>query len=156
MLENWAATGFTHPRSHSHTNNSSPIPGHASAVELEDRSSNTRFQTTPGQTAARGLDAEVEPELKGEEKTIIFPPIAIGNHLPPEPGEWQAPLLCPLCDEYYYEEQGDDDMDRMRYTQDERGFESVTTLQEHIEWSHASLIPSFANVASKSSSCEIM
>lgn len=47
-------------------------------------------------------------------------------------------------------------MDRVRYTQDERGFESVAALQEHFEWTHGSLIPSLANVASKTSSCEIM
>ncbi|KAI0119938.1 hypothetical protein GGR51DRAFT_553972 [Nemania sp. FL0031] len=155
-FENWAATGFTHPRSHSHSSQYPPAAGQDSSVELEDRSSSSNFRSIPGQTIGRRLDTEAETELKGEEKTIIFPPIAIGNHLPPEPGEWQAPLLCPLCDEYYYEEQGDDGMDRMRYTQDERGFESVAMLQEHLEWSHASLIPSLANVASKSSSCEVM
>lgn len=95
----------------------------------------------------------MEMELKGEEKTIIFPPVAIANHLPPDLGEWQASLLCPLCDEYFYEEQGDDDMDRVRYTQDERGFENVATLQEHFEWTHANLL---GNVAPESTGCEIM
>ncbi|KAI1129473.1 hypothetical protein F5Y10DRAFT_238338 [Nemania abortiva] len=156
MFENWAATGFTHPRSNLQPSSYPPFPGQDSSVELEDRRSTSNFQTTPGQTTARGPDTEVETELKGEEKTIIFPPVAIGNHLPPEPGEWQAPLLCPLCDDYYYEEQGDNDMDRVRYTQDERGFESVAMLQEHLEWSHAGLIPGLTNVTSKSSSCEVM
>ncbi|KAF2963514.1 hypothetical protein GQX73_g10072 [Xylaria multiplex] len=151
-LEDWAATGFTHPRSHSHSNKYPSISGPDSDVELEDGNSNPRFGSTTGQTITRGP----ETELEGEEKTIIFPPVAIANHLPPELGEWQAPLLCPLCDEYYYEEQGDDDMDRVRWTQDERGFESVALLQEHFEWTHASLIPSLANVAPKSSSCEVM
>ncbi|KAI0490837.1 hypothetical protein F4859DRAFT_508632 [Xylaria cf. heliscus] len=155
--ENWAATGFSHPRPPS---NPSPSPSTypqiaepGSVVELEDRSSKPSFQI---HTLAREPGPETDIELRGEEKTIIFPPVAIANHLLPNPGEWQAPLLCPLCDEYYYEEQGDDDMDRVRYTQDERGFESVAALQEHFEWTHASLIPSLENVRSKTSSCELM
>ncbi|KAI8950835.1 hypothetical protein F4801DRAFT_322965 [Xylaria longipes] len=150
LHENWAATGFSHPRSASSPSTYSE-PG--SDVELKERSNKPSFQTT---ITARELDAETDTELRGEEKTIIFPPVAIANHLPPDPGEWQAPLLCPLCDEYYYEEQGDGDMDRVRYTQDERGFESVAALQEHFEWTHASLVPSLANVKSKNSSCEVM
>ncbi|KAI0422037.1 hypothetical protein F5X98DRAFT_190970 [Xylaria grammica] len=154
IIENWAATGFTHPRTHSHSNKYPSISGSDSDVELEEGSSNLKFGATPGQTTARGLGPKTE--LESEEKTIIFPPVAIANHLPPDLGEWQAPLLCPLCDEYYYEEQGSDDMDRVRWTQDERGFESVALLQEHFEWTHASLIPSLANVAPKSSGCEVM
>ncbi|KAI0437686.1 hypothetical protein F4803DRAFT_132169 [Xylaria telfairii] len=146
--ENWAATGFSHPRV------PSTYPANGSDVELEDRSNRPSLQIPT--TTAGEIGGETDVELRSEEKTIIFPPVAIANHLPPEPGEWQAPLLCPLCDEYYYEEQGDGDMDRVRYTQDERGFESVAALQEHFEWTHGSLIPSLANVASKTSSCEIM
>ncbi|KAI3323234.1 hypothetical protein HD806DRAFT_535719 [Xylariaceae sp. AK1471] len=146
MAENWGATGFTHPRSHEY----SPISD--SDVELEDRRSNPNQVSNLKETTERGP----ETEIQGQEKTVLFPPVAIANHLPPEPGEWQAPLLCPLCDEYYYEEQGDDDMDRMRYTQDERGFGSVALLQEHLEWTHASLLPNLADIAPKSSSCGVM
>ncbi|KAI1754527.1 hypothetical protein F4782DRAFT_492869 [Xylaria castorea] len=162
MHENWAATGFSHPHppSSNPTSTYPPSAGPGSDVELEDRSNSSSSSSKPSfQTTiiARELgDAETDAELRGEEKTVIFPPVAIANHLPPDPGEWQAPLLCPLCDEYYYEEQGDGDMDRVRYTQDERGFESVAALQEHFEWTHASLIPGLANVASKTSSCEVM
>lgn len=175
LLENWAATGFSHPRANPP---SGDYPGQDSDVELEDNknknnhssnnsnssnssngstNSNSKFQATAGQTRLRELKlVEAETELKGEEKTIVFPAVAVANHLPPDPGEWQAPLLCPLCDEYYYEEQGDDDMDRVRYTQDERGFDRVAALQEHLEWTHASLIPSLANVTPKTSSCVVM
>ncbi|KAI2633850.1 hypothetical protein GGS21DRAFT_115842 [Xylaria nigripes] len=127
--ENWAATGFTHPR---HDDDDDAAPD--SDIELEE---------------AGGSLSVIEPELErtGEEKTIVFPPVAIANHLPPEPSEWQAPLLCPLCEEYFYEEQGDGDMDRVRYAQDERGFESVAKLQEHLEWTHASLIPETSRCA---------
>ncbi|KAI0408057.1 hypothetical protein F4802DRAFT_594502 [Xylaria palmicola] len=157
MRENWAATGFTHPHSHAHPNQLNPAAGQDAGIELEDRSRSPGAQTATGQaTIARALDTETELELRGEEKTVVFPPVAIANHLPPEPGEWQAPLLCPLCDEYYYEEQGDDDMDRVRYAQDERGFESVAALQEHFEWAHASLLPSLAKVTPKAPSCQVM
>jgi hypothetical protein len=138
MVENWAATGFTHPQPRGHSPPNSD-------VELDD--------IKPGGPTA--IQTNIEGP-QGEEKTIVFPPVAIANHLPPELGEWQAPLLCPLCDDYYYEEQGDDDMDRVRYTQDERGFESVALLQEHLEWTHASMIPNLADVAPKTSSCQVM
>ncbi|OTA94798.1 hypothetical protein M434DRAFT_70465 [Hypoxylon sp. CO27-5] len=84
----------------------------------------------------------------GEAKTIVFAPVAIANHLPPELGDFRCRVLCPHCDEYYYEEQGEDDMDRIRYVQDARGFDGVKALQEHLEWSHASIVPT--------SSCGIM
>ncbi|KAI1648103.1 uncharacterized protein F4817DRAFT_73022 [Daldinia loculata] len=84
----------------------------------------------------------------GEQKTIVFAPVAVANHVPPEVGEWRSRILCPHCDEYYYEEQGDGDMERVRYTQG-RGFESVAAFQEHLEWSHASMVPS-------ASSCGVM
>ncbi|KAI1332058.1 hypothetical protein F5Y16DRAFT_394759 [Xylariaceae sp. FL0255] len=86
------------------------------------------------------LDLQPEIESQGETKTILFPPVAIANHLAPEPGDWQAALLCPLCDDYVYEEQGFDDV---KWMQDERGFESVAALQEHLEWSHGSYLPGF-------------
>ncbi|KAI0969717.1 hypothetical protein F4678DRAFT_151827 [Xylaria arbuscula] len=149
ILENWEATAFSHPRSQDHPSKYPSTSGPDSDVELEDKISNPNF----GTTRAKELRPEADTELKGEEKTIIFPPVAIANHLPPDLGEWQASLLCPLCDEYYYEEQGADDMDRVRYTQDERGFESVAALQEHFEWTHANLL---GNVAPTSSSCGIM
>ncbi|OTB07741.1 hypothetical protein M426DRAFT_53052 [Hypoxylon sp. CI-4A] len=81
----------------------------------------------------------------GEAKTIIFAPVAIANHLPPEVGEWTSRILCPHCDEYYYEEQGDGDMERVRYAQDDRGLEGVKAFQEHLEWTHGSIVPSTSN-----------
>ncbi|KAI1819528.1 hypothetical protein F4861DRAFT_526731 [Xylaria intraflava] len=150
VSENWSAIGFTHPHRMPSATEQDPD------IELEEGSGNSSFEIPPSQTRERVPQAETETEQKGDEKTIIFAPVAIANHLPPEPGEWQAPLLCPLCEEYYYEEQGDGDMDRLRYTQDERGFESVAMLQEHLEWTHRSLIPGLANVAPESSKCAVM
>lgn len=85
----------------------------------------------------------------GEGKTIVFAPVAVANHLPPDAGEWRSRILCPYCDEYYYEEQGDDDMERVRYQQDDRGFDGIKAFQEHLEWSHTSMVPS-------TSSCGVM
>ncbi|KAI0389892.1 hypothetical protein F5Y17DRAFT_96717 [Xylariaceae sp. FL0594] len=150
MMENWAAAGFAHP--HQHHDEYMAASVQDSDIELEDgaglQNGNTdRKPTGPHHPAT---------EEAGQEKTIVFPPVAIANHLPPEPGEWQAPLLCPLCDDYYYEEQGDDDMDRIRYTQDEHGFESVAKLQEHLEWSHGSMLPSLSDIAPQASKCVVM
>ncbi|KAI8625407.1 hypothetical protein F5Y19DRAFT_270078 [Xylariaceae sp. FL1651] len=158
MVENWAATGFTHSRSHLHLHAQTHLPPSAQDSDLE-LGATTR--TSASENNSGGTEEALEQQIdlegaQGEEKTILFPAVAIANHLPPEPGEWQAPLLCPLCDEYYYEEQGDGDMDRVRYMQDDHGFESVAKLQEHLEWSHTSLIPSIADVAPKSSSCGVM
>ncbi|KAK6071823.1 hypothetical protein SCUP234_09538 [Seiridium cupressi] len=72
-----------------------------------------------------------------EEKTVVFAPVPIANHMPPQPGEWQARILCPFCEDYYTEEQGEDDMDRVKWTQDEGGFENLTEFREHLEWAHA-------------------
>ncbi|KAI5924334.1 hypothetical protein F4810DRAFT_664954 [Camillea tinctor] len=106
----------------------------------------------------------------GNEKSIVFAPVAIANHLPPDPTPsspvgagfltvpgipedtdwWQSRILCPLCDEHYYEEQGEADMERVRYAQDERGFASVAALKEHLEWSHTALL------GPSSGSCSVM
>ncbi|KAI8961580.1 hypothetical protein F5Y11DRAFT_224236 [Daldinia sp. FL1419] len=113
---------------------------------------NTNTATT---SSSGDPDVEVNPAManwqargialsNGEQKTIVFAPVAIANHVPPDLGEFRSRILCPHCEEYYYEEQGDGDMERVRYTQG-RGFESVAAFQEHLEWSHASIVPSTSN-----------
>ncbi|KAG6356717.1 hypothetical protein INS49_014591 [Diaporthe citri] len=72
----------------------------------------------------------------GEDKTVVFAPLAIANHLAPEIGGWQARILCPYCDDYNYFEQGEGD--ETRYAQDERGFGSLDEFQAHLEWHHTS------------------
>ncbi|KAI0145037.1 hypothetical protein BJ166DRAFT_83895 [Pestalotiopsis sp. NC0098] len=82
----------------------------------------------------------------GEEKTVVFAPVAIANHMPPEPGLWEARILCPFCDDVYTEEQGEDDMDRVKWNQDEGGFADLKEFHEHLAWSHAgSNFPKAAN-----------
>ncbi|KAJ0334566.1 hypothetical protein COL5a_000627 [Colletotrichum fioriniae] len=81
-------------------------------------------------------------DKRREEKTVIFAPLAIANHMAPYQGDWVARLLCPFCDEAPYTEAGGDSDDEMRNTQDESGFEDLQAFQEHLEWQHtAASIP---------------
>ncbi|KAK4203707.1 hypothetical protein QBC40DRAFT_17068 [Triangularia verruculosa] len=93
-----------------------------------------------------------------EPKTIVFAPLAIGNHMPPEPGEWQAGIICPYCEEDTYFDAGEDSGD-MKYVQDDKGFGSVEEFREHLEWYHAAMaLPSVAEVVPEGvrSSCLVM
>lgn len=74
----------------------------------------------------------------GEEKEVVFGPLAIANHMPPRPGEWMARLICEYCEEYTYIDQGDGDGER-KWMQDEGGFTSLTAFQEHLLWTHTAL-----------------
>ncbi|KAI5865547.1 hypothetical protein GGS23DRAFT_432623 [Durotheca rogersii] len=107
--------------------------------DLESSSSSSTWQ-------ARGIAM-----TNGETKTVVFAPVAVANHVPPDVGDWRSRVLCPYCDEYYYEEQGDDDMERVRYVQDGSGFDGIGAFQAHLEWSHAPIVPSIS-----ASSCQIM
>ncbi|ROW02803.1 hypothetical protein VSDG_01808 [Cytospora chrysosperma] len=91
---------------------------------------------------AAGVTEQPNWQAKGkslstaEDKTVVFAPLAIANHLPPDVGDWQARILCPFCDDYNYYEQGEED--DTKYAQDERGLGSLRELQEHLEWYHTS------------------
>lgn len=88
----------------------------------------------------------------GEEKNVAYAPLVVANHMPPEPGDWQARILCPYCDDYYTEEQGEDDMEQVKWNQDEGGFEDVTAFTEHLAWTHVSVV----SVVPKPSNCAVM
>lgn len=99
-----------------------------------------------GMTEQPNWQARTKSVSTGEDKTVIFAPLAIANHLPPNLGDWQARLLCPYCDEYGYYEAGDED--ETRYAQDERGFGSLKEFQAHLEWYHTSVaMPGLPTVA---------
>ncbi|KAK8065297.1 hypothetical protein PG997_012044 [Apiospora hydei] len=83
----------------------------------------------------------------GEEKAVVFAPVAIANHLPTEPGDFQARILCPYCEDYVGYEQGDGEMEAVKWNQDERGFDDVISFQEHLEWSHADKAPAQSTCA---------
>ncbi|RYP50178.1 hypothetical protein DL769_010992 [Monosporascus sp. CRB-8-3] len=129
-------------------------PQQITRTGMEATTSSTPPTQTQTQTAAAtGLPDQWQAtgfaRTSGAEKTVVFAPVAIANHLPPEPGDWLARILCPFCDEYYYEEPGDDELERVRYTQDEGGFADLAAFQEHLEWYHTSLVPS-------ASKCSVM
>ncbi|KAI2641619.1 hypothetical protein GGS26DRAFT_10217 [Hypomontagnella submonticulosa] len=111
----------------------------------QESGSNGTANDNAGTPASANWQARGVSMTSGEPKTIVFAPVAVANHLPPDLGEWQSRIVCPLCDEYYYEEQGEDDMERVKYAQDDRGFDSIAAFQEHLEWSHTSMVPAASN-----------
>ncbi|KAK4168949.1 hypothetical protein QBC43DRAFT_83304 [Cladorrhinum sp. PSN259] len=82
---------------------------------------------------APGISAET-----GEEKVIVFPPLAIANHMAPEPGDWQAGLMCPYCEEDTYLDEGEDSSE-VKYVQDEMGFPDLEAFRAHLEWYHTAM-----------------
>ncbi|KAK0720662.1 hypothetical protein B0H67DRAFT_453216, partial [Lasiosphaeris hirsuta] len=84
-------------------------------------------------------DLQRLPSARTPPKVVVFPPLAIANHVAPEPGEWQAHILCPYCDEYTYLDQGEDSEEDVKYAQDEKGFTSLEKFREHLEWYHTAL-----------------
>ena len=84
----------------------------------------------------------------GEEKTVVFAPLAIANHTPPGPGDWQAGLVCPFCEEATYLDQGEDNSE-LRYVRDENGFPDLEAFRGHLEWYHTALpVPPISSLAS--------
>ena len=120
----------------------------------------TDTQQAPGEDATDAADAAAAPDQwqatgfarsTGAEKTVVHAPTAIASHRAPGPGEWQAPLLCPFCEEWYYEGAGEDAVfERVRYAQDEAGFPSVADFQVHLEWHHTSIAMSLPVALSQS------
>ncbi|KAK4241258.1 hypothetical protein C8A03DRAFT_30603 [Achaetomium macrosporum] len=104
---------------------------------------------------ANGISAET-----GEEKTVVFAPLAIANHMPPEPGDWQAALMCPYCEEDTYLDEGEDSSE-LKYVQDEKGFPDLEAFRAHLEWYHTAMpVPPLSALASKlpsaASNCRVM
>ncbi|KAL2135569.1 hypothetical protein VTI74DRAFT_8048 [Chaetomium olivicolor] len=104
---------------------------------------------------AKGISAET-----GEEKAIVFAPLAIANHTPPEPGHWQAGLICPYCEEDTYLDQGEDSSE-LKYVQNDKGFADLESLRAHLEWYHTAMpVPPLSALASalpaKVADCRVM
>lgn len=71
---------------------------------------------------------------KHEEKSVVFAPVAIANHTVPHPGDWQARVLCPFCEEDAQKPRDkDDEEDEWR---PEGMFDDITGLEEHLQWEH--------------------
>ncbi|KAL9572787.1 hypothetical protein ACKAV7_002472 [Fusarium commune] len=74
-----------------------------------------------------------------QEKQIVFAPVAIANHMAPQPRDWQAGLLCPYCEVESTEPQEQyDDEDAYR---PDLGYEDMEAFQEHLEWQHTVTAP---------------
>jgi hypothetical protein len=87
-------------------------------------------------------------------RSVVFAPLAVANHLPPQgPQAWEARLWCPFCDEYTYHGQFDDE--QTRYAQPDEGFETLADFQAHLEFWHTAMpVPSLRNAGGKS--CGVM
>ncbi|KAH6611353.1 hypothetical protein Trco_001373 [Trichoderma cornu-damae] len=90
------------------------------------------------------------------QKCIVFAPVAIANHVVPTHGDWEAKLLCPLCEEIGEQPQDEDD-DEEAYRPDEE-FDDVKSLQEHLEWQHgpAALPMALPTTTAAENNCQIM
>ncbi|EPE02295.1 hypothetical protein F503_08607 [Ophiostoma piceae UAMH 11346] len=88
------------------------------------------------------------------QRTVVFAPLAIANHLPPMAGDWEARLWCPYCDDYMYYDSAEGD--QTKYAQEEGGFQSLDDFQAHLEWHHTALPVPAMPALPTSSSCVVM
>lgn len=73
-----------------------------------------------------------------QEKQVIYPPVAVANHIAPMRGDWEARLMCPLCEEAARQPQDPDDEEDLY--RPENQFDNMAALQEHLEWDHAASV----------------
>jgi hypothetical protein len=125
--------------------------GHLIWEDLENVPTERRAPYIPRPLANR-LDWQATGRKLSEaqEKQVLFPPMAVANHLAPLHGDWQARLLCPFCEDEAKKPQDEDDEEELYAPNDE--FEDVVSLQEHMEWQH----PEASSAGQQSSSCSIM
>lgn len=69
-----------------------------------------------------------------DEKQVVFGPVAIANHIAPEPGDWLARMRCTFCDDMVEEPRDQDDEEEI--WRPDSTFDDVTAFQEHLEWQH--------------------
>jgi hypothetical protein len=91
-----------------------------------------------------------------EEKEVVFAPIAIANHVPPEAGAWQAPILCPYCEDENALNPGDDGIEEVGYSHDEGIFEDLMAFHEHLAWQHTAIALPNIPLPSSTGSCRVM
>ncbi|KAJ4233225.1 hypothetical protein FSOLCH5_010081 [Fusarium solani] len=88
-----------------------------------------------------------------QEKQVVFAPVAIANHVAPQPRDWLAGLLCPYCEEDSTEPQEQyDEEDAYR---PDLGYEDMVAYQEHLEWQHTVTAPTSQQPAT-SNNCQVM
>src|SRR3569833_52923 len=139
--------------------------GHLVWVDVKQMPS-TRTDPAPlAQSTYPNWQASARSQSTGEEKTIVFAPLVIANHLAPGGGVgWEARIWCPFCDEYTYYDQVDDE--QTRYAQDEGGFTDVQSFQDHLAWHHTAIgmpslpalssLPALPSLSTSSKNCTVM
>ncbi len=119
----------------------------------------------PTNTGYPNWRAVAQTMSTGEEKTIVFAPLVIANHLAAGGGiGWEARIWCPFCDDYTYYEHTSDD--QTKYAQEEGGFDDLPSFQEHLEWHHTAMtmpalpampaLPTLPTLRSSVNNCTVM
>lgn len=67
-------------------------------------------------------------------KDVVFAPVAVSNHIPPMHGDWEAPLICPLCEAQNRQARDVDDEEDTAVA--DNRYDDLASLQEHLEWEH--------------------
>lgn len=128
--------------------------GHILWEDIQAMPSTRTVRFTAPDAPYPNWQASARSKENGEEKSVVFAPLVIANHLPPVSGDWQARLWCPFCDDYTYYAQGDNEFEQTRYVQDDAGFPDLQSFQEHLEWQHTAMaLPSLPKATK---SCIIM
>ncbi|KAK5993681.1 hypothetical protein PT974_07117 [Cladobotryum mycophilum] len=139
--------------------------GHVVWTDLERMPTSRTVQaapTHPPTASATLLPSNANWQATGvthsgeHQKQIVFAPVAIANHGVPAHGDWEARLLCPLCEEIGEQPQDEDDEEETWRPDDQ--FDDLASLQEHLEWQHAtSTLPvALPAVIPSSDNCAIM
>ncbi|KAG6096549.1 hypothetical protein E4U31_005379 [Claviceps sp. LM219 group G6] len=90
-----------------------------------------------------------------EEKTVIFAPVVIANHVVPVHGDWRARMTCPYCEEDSQQPQEKDDEEPV-VERREDVFEDVGEMQAHLEWLHAGGGGGVGGAGSGGTNCVVM
>jgi len=131
--------------------------GHIHWEDVQKMPSRRALPTYATDTNYPNWQASAQSVSSGEQKTIVFAPLAIANHIAPADGQWEARIWCPFCDDYTYYDQ--DENDDTKYAQDEKGFPELKSFQKHLEWHHTQQIPSMSiikSLAPSADKCAVM
>ncbi|RXG42797.1 hypothetical protein VDGE_08385 [Verticillium dahliae] len=138
----------------------------AAAVETPDVA-----DAPPGPRIARPFRQETPPGIvhwqatgfsvsTHTEKTVVFAPLAIANHVAPAQGDWVAQLRCPACDEppadYTPPEGEEEDEGGGWHADADLVLDDLGALEEHLAWQHTALGLPSVSVPSAPASCVLM
>ena len=94
----------------------------------------------------------------GDNTNIVFGPVAIANHIAPTTGDWQAGIICFLCEDEARKPVDEDDEEDVWHPN--MIFEDIAAFHEHLEWQHGGTVPGQGTAAvaapTNNDSCLIM